>query len=294
MIGDFAKKMSETNAIGKANAPRTRQSLAADLRLLGLEAGVTVLVHSSLSSLGWVSGGPVAVVQALMDVLTPSSTLVMPTHSGDLSDPARWENPPVPQSWWQTIRDTMPAFDPRYTPTRGMGSIVETFRKWPGVLRSAHPAMSFAAWGRHAQLITAGHDLDYPLGEASPLARIYDLDGWVLLLGVGYDSNTSYHLAEYRAPGAEPDILGAPVLVEGQRQWVEYKDIDIDSQIFPDIGAKMEEVVPLSLGQVGSAQSRYFRQRAAVDFAQEWLAQHRRQSGIAAGLRDEVTADRPQ
>lgn len=275
--------MSESKAIEIADAPRTRQSVATDLRRLGLKAGSTVLVHSSLASLGWVCGGPVTVVQALIDVVTPRGTVVMPTHSGDCSDPARWANPPVPQTWWQTIRDTMPAFDPRYTPTRGMGAIVETFRTWTGVRRSAHPAVSFAAWGQHAEYVTADHELDYGLGEGSPLARIYDLDGWVLLLGVGYDSNTSFHLSEYRAPGSSPEDLGSPILAEGRRRWVEYKDIEIDSDLFPQIGKVMEERQVIAIGKVGSAEARYFAQRAAVDFAQEWLAQYR-------GQRQEIQA----
>lgn len=267
--------MTELKAVERADAPRTRPSLAADLRRLGLQPGKVVLVHSSLSSLGWVCGGPVAVIQALMDVVTPKGTIVMPTHSGDYSEPARWQNPAVPQTWWETIRETMPAFDPRHSPTRGMGAVVETFRTWHGVARSTHPALSFAAWGQHAELVTADHELDYALGEGSPLARIYDLDGWVLLLGVGYDSNTSFHLSEYRAPGASPEDLGAPILHGGRRRWVEYKDIEIDADIFPEIGKEMEETTAVTVDKVGSADARYFSQRAAVDFAQEWLTRQR-------------------
>lgn len=79
--------MTEAELIALTPAPRTRDTLAADLRQLGVAEGMTLLVHSSLSSLGWVCGGPVAVVQALMDALTPSGTLVMPTFTGDYCDP---------------------------------------------------------------------------------------------------------------------------------------------------------------------------------------------------------------
>jgi aminoglycoside 3-N-acetyltransferase len=274
--------MSEADAVKKAGRePATRQNLAQALRRCGVEPGMTLLVHSSLSALGWVNGGPVAVIQALLDVLGRDGTLVVPTHSGNYSDPSHWGNPPVPQEWWEPIRDTMPAFDPRITPTWGMGVIPETFRRWPGVLRSYHPSVSFAALGPRAKFITDNHELEYGLGEGSPLARIYELGGWVLLLGVGYDTNTSFHLAEYRAPQLEPETLGAPILVNGRRQWVEYKDVDLDVDPFPQIGEEMEAAGLVRIGRVAAAEVRLFHQPAAVDFATEWLTRQRHKQQVA-------------
>lgn len=259
--------MTEETVIHATPTPRTRQNLAQDLTQLGLQPGMTILVHSSLSSLGWVSGGPTAVVQALMDVVTEAGTIVMPTQTGNYSDPAQWSNPPVPPEWWPILYDTMPAFDPLSTPSYLMGQIVEAFRTWPGVVRSNHPMVSFAAWGRHAHDITEHHALDDGLGEGSPLARIYDLDGWVLLLGVGYDRNTSFHLAEYRAPGTIPIRLGSPIYEHGKRVWKWYHDIEIDADIFPTIGAEFERTGQVQIAHVGSAEARLFPQRPAVDFA---------------------------
>jgi aminoglycoside 3-N-acetyltransferase len=270
--------MSEIQAIETAAAPRTRESLAEDLRALGLRPGMTVITHTAMSKFGWVCGGPVAVVQALMDVLTEEGTLVMPTQSGDLSDPAIWGNPPVPESWWDTIRATMPAYDPLVTPTRSMGRVVEVFRTFPGVIRSAHPQLSFAAWGKHKEQIIHGHALDYGLGENSPLARMYELDGQVLLLGVGYGNATCLHLAEHRAPGADLlKVHAAPVMDNGVRVWKTMADIRMDSDRFPEIGVAFEQQEPMIVGLVGSAKTRLFSLRKCVDFGANWLTEFRKQ-----------------
>lgn len=267
--------MSEYSAVDRSDAPRTRTSLAADLGKLGLAPGMTVIVHSAMSSLGWVCGGPVAVVQALMDVLTPAGTLVMPAHSGEYSDPANWQRPPVPESWWPAIRAEMPLFDPRVTPTRGMGRIAECFRSFPDVRRSAHPQVSFSAWGRHADLITEGHRPACCLGETSPLARLYELDAHVLLLGVDHGNNTSMHLAEYRAPGGKPVRNGMPWVVDGVKTWAEFDDIETDSDPFAEIGADFDRLGGSVLGRVGSAECRLMKQRAVVDFTAAWLTRRR-------------------
>ena len=269
--------MSEEQIVQETLLPRTRESLAHDLREIGIIPGMTVMVHSSLRSLGWVSGGPVAVVQALLDAVTPGGTIVVPTQTGGYSDPAAWQAPPVPKEWWSIIYQTMPAFDPLVTPTEYMGRIVEVFRTWPGVLRSSHPTVSFAAWGQYAEYIIKEHALDYGLGEGSPLARIYDLDGWVLMLGTGYATNTSLHLAEYRAPDPIQVVQGSPIIEDGKRVWKIYRDIEIDSDIFPEIGAEFEQWGQVKIGQVGSATTRLLPQRAAVDFAVQWFASRRAQ-----------------
>lgn len=273
--------MSELDTIQGAPSPRTRETLAADLRAAGLQAGMVVIVHSSLSSIGWVNGGSVAVVQALLEVIAPDGTLIMPAHSGEYSDPSYWQHPPVPETWWQIIRDTMPAFDPRVMPTRGMGRIAETFRTWPGALRSSNPQDSFVAQGRYAEFITANHALEGGLGERSPLARIYDLDGYVLLLGVPYGNNTSFHLGEYRAPGGKLIAQGAPILENGQRVWKTFTTLEVDSDCFDELGADFERVHPVKIGLVGSATTRLFSQRAAVDFAEQWITEKRKTSHSA-------------
>ena len=261
----------EAQTIARAEAPGTRESLAMDLRALGVAPGMTLLVHSSLSALGWVAGGSVAVIQALMDIVTPGGTLVMPTFTGDNSDPAMWAHPPVPEAWWPIIRAQMPAFAPAITPTRMMGRIAETFRTWPGAVRSDHPQASFAAWGREAKTITTGHALEFSLGDGSPLARIYERDGWVLLLGVGFGNNTSFHLGENRAETSPLSETGAAMLENGQRVWKVFRDVEWNDETFPEIGDEFERTGAVRVGPVGSGEARLFSQRAAVDYAERWL-----------------------
>ncbi|MCZ8517994.1 MULTISPECIES: aminoglycoside N(3)-acetyltransferase [Paenibacillus] len=260
----------------------TIDKLIEDFRGIGLHQGMTLLVHSSLKSFGgWIPGGPASVILALEEVLGGEGTLVMPAHSSDLSDPSHWQNPPVPEAWWEEIRRTMPAYDPSLTPTRGMGVIAECFRAQEGVLRSAHPQLSFAAWGTGAVRITEGHALAYSLGETSPLARLYEADARVLLLGVGHANNTSIHLAEYRAAysGQTEMEQAAPVKIDGKRVWTAFRDVAIDSGDFEEIGEAFAAASGLvQEGSVAEARTLLMPQRALVDFAVKWMEANRGQA----------------
>lgn len=270
--------MSDTLPKDRSPEPVTVETMASDLDTLGVEPGQTILVHGSLSSLGWVCGGPTTVVDALMDVIGEDGTIVMPTHSPGNRDPSDMGNPPVPESWYDTIREQMPAYRPAVTPTRGMGAIAECFRSYPEVCRSDHPQHSFAAWGSEAEFVTADHRLDYSLGENSPLARVYDLDGNVLFLGTTHATNTSLHLAEYRAfIDIDRTSHASAVLIEGEREWVQWEDLAIEDGDFDACGEAFEARHPNSVefGQVGAGEAKLISQRSLVDFAVDWFESNR-------------------
>ncbi|MET9775743.1 AAC(3) family N-acetyltransferase [Streptomyces sp. NPDC006367] len=252
----------------------TRGMIAAGLRELGVRSDDTLLVHSSLSSLGWVCGGPVAVVQGLLDALGPGGTLVVPTQTGDLSDPALWSSPPVPEEWWDTVRAAMPPYDPLITPSRGVGVVPETVRTWPGALRSAHPQTSFAAVGPRAAEVVADHAVDCRLGEHSPLATLERMGARVLLLGAGYEACTAFHLAEYRIPSPLVEV-GRP----GPAGWERVTEVSITSERFDELGRDFERDRPVLRGRIGAAGVRLFPLADAVAHAERWLPVHRPRAG---------------
>jgi aminoglycoside 3-N-acetyltransferase len=269
--------MSEKSVIDRTVTPLTVTSLTEQLRSCGLEEGQTVLVHLAMSKLGWIIGGAEAVILALLAAVGASGTIMMPTHTSNNTDPSEWQHPPVPEEWWQTIRDHTPAYNPSTTPTMGMGVVPELLRTWPGAVRSAHPAFSMAALGPCAKYLVADHALNEDAGDRSPLGKLYEIDGHVLLLGVDHWNNTSLHLAEFRAnyPGKRNIRSGSAMIVNGQRQWVVYETPHTNPDDFGDIGLAFDTAYNIAVQQINGAQMRFFRQRLVVDFAIEWMGRHR-------------------
>ena len=155
----------------------TKQDIIAGLIGLGLKCGDNVIVHSSLSSFGYVTGGADTVIDALMELLTAEGTLVMPSF-----------NHGAPY-------DEGNIFDITKTATVS-GIIADTFWQRAGVLRSMNPTHPFAAWGKNAEKYTAEHHLHDSMGENSPLGLLWKDNGYCLLLGVGYGANTFHHFVE--------------------------------------------------------------------------------------------------
>ncbi len=268
---------TEVDLIQATDRPATPATLTADLLALGVSSGGVVIVHSSMSAIGWVAGGAQGIVESLFDAVGPAGTIVMPTQSGQLSDPANWSNPPVPADWLDVLRRELPAYEPYLTPTRAMGQIVECFRQHRETLRSNHPLLSFAANGPAAAYIVDDHQLTPGLDDSSPLGRLYEVEAQILLLGVGHANNTSLHLAEYRAtwPGKTTCREGAPILRDGCRTWATYEDLDRYEGDFQAIGDAFAKTGRERTGPIGAATGRLCWQPEMVDFATAWMTSNR-------------------
>lgn len=157
------------------------------LQQLGVQPGTHLMVHSSLRSFGHVAGGAPTIIAALMEVLTPAGTLMMPSFNHDI--PFRRNGPGY--------------YAPTETPTSN-GKIPDTFWRMPDVLRSLNPTHPCAAWGKHAQRYTQYHHRTLTMGPDSPLGLLLKDDGYALLLGVDYGVNTFHHVVEMS--------IGAPCL----------------------------------------------------------------------------------
>jgi aminoglycoside 3-N-acetyltransferase len=183
--------------------PVSISELTAQIRELGVTAGSVLLVHTSFSKVGPVENGPLGLIQALQAVLGPNGTLVMPSMSDDDDHP----------------------FDPRRTACLGNGVVADMFWRMPGVLRSDSPH-AFAAIGPEAGRITSDHPLDVPHGLDSPVGRVYELEGEILLLGVGHDANTTIHLAEGLAGVRYRRPKSVMIIKDGQLCRYDYGEID--------------------------------------------------------------------
>ena len=243
----------------------TTGSILKDLRALGVAPGDIICAHTSMKALGLVIGGPRTVVEALQAAVSPGGTVMMPAFSGDLSDPAEWQHPPVPTDQFLNIRKQIPAYDRARTPTRGLGQVAEYFRTYPGVLRSPHPQSSFCAWGPHAETLIANQSYDNRFGPQSPLGRLMDAGGKVILLGAPHDTVSLFHLTTHLVGANRSVDKSAPITEHGERRWQRYKDIEYPIDWFIDGVASLIATSIATTGQVGAAVAVLFPATQAVN-----------------------------
>ncbi|ASA20524.1 aminoglycoside N(3)-acetyltransferase [Paenibacillus donghaensis] len=261
----------------ESRAILTKEDLVNHFKSYGLMEGQSIFVHTSLSKLGFVVGGAETLIRSLLEIVGEEGTLMMPSQTWKNLDPSTGVHWKEPVEWWPIIREHWPAFDKDITPAIGMGVVAEMFRKWPGAKRSDHPARSIAAVGKHAAYITNTHDLSNIFGDGSPLDKLYQLNGYVLLIGVGHDKNTSLHLAETRAdfPGKQMVNESSAIMADGTRKWVTYNTQAMDDSDFVSLGEEYEKERNLRVHRIGNTDVRFLEQKPLVDWATAWMERHR-------------------
>ena len=157
----------------------TQGDIRAGFESFGFGRGDRLMIHSSLSSFGWVVGGAEAVIKALMDLVGPEGTILMPSfnHGAPFSEGKEG------------------IFDPLKTRCTN-GRIPDTFWRMDGVYRSLNPSHPYAAWGRDAERYTRYHHLTLTMGEDSPLGLLARDGGYQLNIGTSHKSTTAKHVAE--------------------------------------------------------------------------------------------------
>lgn len=214
------------------------------LDALGVPRGGVLQVHTAFSRIGPVEDGPRGLIDALQSAIGVQGTLVMPSMSDDDAHP----------------------FDPRTTPCMGMGVVADAFWRMPRVLRSDSPH-AFAAAGPRAGDITQPHPLDLPHGADSPVGRVHDLDGWVLLLGVGHDADTTVHLAESLAGVRYRRPKYLMVVRDGRHVRFDYAEIDHCCDNFALLDPWLDADGHQRRGTVGHGEARLVRSRHVVEAA---------------------------
>lgn len=154
------------------------------------------MVHAAMSRVGRLLNGPDALIGALLDAVGPTGTIMSYTDWDAAYDELLDSAGRVPPEW----RDHIPAYDPAASRAiRDNGVLAEFIRTTPGARRSGNPAASVAAIGARAEWLTSDHALDYGYGEGSPLAKLVEAGGKVLMVGAPLDTMTLLHHAEHLA-----------------------------------------------------------------------------------------------
>jgi aminoglycoside 3-N-acetyltransferase len=203
----------------------TRGRIAADIEQLGVAAGDVVMLHAAVSAIGWIVGGPDQVLHGVFDALGERGTLMMYVGWDGSPYDVTLGLPALPPE----LADVWPAYDPSTAhAVRSWGVLAEVLRRWPGARRSGHPDGSFAAVGPLAEELVADHPLQYGMGEGSPLAKLCEAGGKLLLLGSLLEHVTLLHYAEHVADVPEKGVVHywAPILRDGRKEWVEIEEFD--------------------------------------------------------------------
>ena len=238
----------------------TQKDIVDDLKKLGLERGIAVEIHSSLSSIGFVEGGASTVISALMDVVGEDGAIVMSAY---LVTPLI---PLTEEEKRKGITAKVRKLDENSNCKTGMGVIVDTFCKLPNTYLGKG-INRVCAWGHKAKLHSQGYEY------------LLSIDGWVLLIGVDIHRCSCMHTAEDKVEMPKEIDEHFQLPEEIQRQYprsdwyIEYQDPHkpLPEDAWGKIQIEAERRGLIRRGYIGQAECMLFKAQPVVDIYEEFL-----------------------
>lgn len=249
----------------------TRNQLKGDLLACGIKKGDVIEVHASLKKVGYITGGPQTLIDAIIDVIGFEGTLVMAAQAHDNSEPAFFAHPPIPVKEYEAFREARPTNKGKLENFRNMGELSKALIARPNSYLSDHPQVAFVALGKYAKWITQSHPLSAQLGLDSPLGRCLELKSKIILIGVDYDNATGLHLGEHLSYKRPCILQGAKVLIHSEPTWVKFNAYDYDSDDFIEVGKRLEKENCVEFNKIGDAQVKIFKLEEATQITKAYF-----------------------
>ncbi len=230
---------------------------------LGVKKGMLVLVQIANFDYQWVVGGAQSVIEVLIDILGYDGTLVIPSFTLNLKDPANLNK--YNRQQWKEIRKSMMPFNKKTSSPDDV--LARQFLCNEAVLRSYHPIYSFAAWGRYAKAICDKHPLHFGLGEQSPLTKIIELNGACLILGHDFDECVIFkHVQNCRQQ--QPIVIDyCPIESNHMLVWKAILDYEVKKVDFSKVETLLIQQEALTQSYLADQSGKLFNAKTAFQLA---------------------------
>lgn len=251
----------------------TKEDICAQLESLGIQRGMVILVQADMKKLGYLIGGEQTLIEALMETVGYEGTIVMPTFTPQMADPA-CQKKHIARMYWEDVRQHALPFDKKLSAPEKADALIYQFLRNEGVVRSYHPLYSFAAWGKYAKILCDKHPLHFGLNQDSPLGKVSEFNGYVVLLGCDYNDCVMFQLARYHGEQLPIKLISAPIENNSRVQWKDMLELDFTKQDMGEIGEIMEDKSVVRTTYIGTAKCRFFSSREAVTLASSYFHIH--------------------
>ncbi|MDH6367666.1 MULTISPECIES: AAC(3) family N-acetyltransferase [Breznakia] len=247
----------------------TKDDLVEHFRTLGLQKGMVVYVQSALEYFSYVVGGNRSIIEALQEVLGYEGTFMTSSFTLDNVDPLNRDSRACKPYQVEVLRESIPAFNKKLSQSRNQ--LANQMMMHDGVYRSNHPTHSFVAWGKYAKLLCDKQLLHFPLQSNSPIQRMAELNGYVLLLGMKYEGADIFKAARINDENTPIRIVSSPLDRKGKKGFMQMLDYAYEPINIRDIEDILEERQIVNETLISRARCRFFSAKEALSLSKAYF-----------------------